>query len=295
MNRLLSLFGLAAAVLLLLLAGNGLIFNDQGLGQRQGFTQYRAISHAMGAINGKTHSNSYEAFIANYAKGNRLFEMDMLFSADAHLIGRHEWGASFSKMMGQQGALSAERLDARFTYDEFRKAKIDGKYDALTWEDAIELLRNYPDIYIVTDTKEIEPDKIKRMFETIVQTTEKVDPELLNRVVPQIYNESMLEQIQSIHAFPELIYTLYVSEDTDEQVVEFVRKNSISAVTMSNSRANRKLIGALKKLGVPSYVHTVNDKQDVLTYEAMGAYGFYSDSLSEGDLSKPVWKILLGL
>lgn len=295
MKRWISLAGLAAAVFLLMLTGSSLLYSDQGFGNLDGFRQYRAVSHAMGGIGGLTYTNSYEAFLSSYAMGNRVFEMDMLFSADGVLVGRHEWGESFSKMMGQQDELPADRLDARFTFDEFKQAKIQGKYNALTWDDAVSLLQQYPDIYIITDTKEIEPDQIERMFTTIVQSADKVNPDVLKRVVPQIYNQPMLAEVNSIYSFPDIIYTLYMSKDTDDQVIQFVKNNGISAVTMSNTRADRKLIGALKDLGVPSYIHTLDDMKDVLKFEKMGAYGVYSDTLSEGDLNKPVWKSMLGL
>ncbi|WP_138496217.1 phosphatidylinositol-specific phospholipase C/glycerophosphodiester phosphodiesterase family protein [Paenibacillus pinistramenti] len=298
MKRLLSLLGVAAAVFLIMLFGSSFIFHDQESAfDKKGFLQYQAVSHAMGAINGLTYTNSYEAFISSYAKGNRVFEMDMLFTSDEdpQLIGRHEWGASLSKMMGQQGELPEDRLDARFTYEEFRQAKIQGKYDALSWADAVQLLHEYPDIYIITDTKEIEPERINQMFSTIVKEADEVDPSVLSRVVPQIYNQPMLAEVKAVYDFPQIIYTLYVSKDTDAQVVKFVRENHITAVTMSDYRANRWLISALTNLGVPSYVHTIDTMEDVLKYKAMGAYGFYSDDLSESDLQTPAWKVLLGL
>ncbi len=221
----------------------------------------------------------------------------MLFTSDQdeQLIGRHEWGASFSKMMGQQNELPDDRLNSRFTYEEFRKAKIQGRYDALSWADAVQLLHEYPDIYIITDTEEIEPERIRQMFSTIVKEADEVDPSVLDRVVPQIYNQPMLAEVKAEYDFPQIIYTLYVSKDTDAEVVKFVRENHISAVTMSNTRADRKLISALSDLGVPSYIHTIDQMSDVLKFKAMGAYGFYSNRLSEGELRKPVWKILLGL
>jgi len=40
------------------------------------------IAHAAGAVNGRTYTNSLEAFEYNYAKGHRFFEVDFSWTSD---------------------------------------------------------------------------------------------------------------------------------------------------------------------------------------------------------------------
>lgn len=286
---------IVAAVILILIVGIATIVRPKNNIVAEGFKSHRMVAHAMGGIHGQAYTNTYEAFVANYEKGLRIFEVDLLLSADDDLIARHEWGKSFTAMMGQQDELEPERHDGVFTTAEFKEAKIMGQYEPLTWEEILDLMEFYPDVYIVTDTKQIKPEEIDQIFGDIVDSAEAKDPALLERIVPQIYNQPMWDQLQGIHPFESIIFTLYTVHDTNEEVTQFVKEKGITAVTMSDTRANKELISSLNDLGVPSYVHTVNDPKLMMKLKRMGAYGFYTDFLTEKDVARSEWLDLLGL
>lgn len=71
-----------------------------------GFEAHKIVAHAMGGINGHTYTNAWEAFVANYAQGTRVFEVDLLLSADDQLVGRHEWSGNMSKLFRSVGCSS---------------------------------------------------------------------------------------------------------------------------------------------------------------------------------------------
>lgn len=259
-----------------------------------GFQAHRVVAHAMGGIEGLTYTNSYEAFIANYEKGTRVFEADLLLSKDDRLIARHEWGEKFTEMLGQEAMVKPDERGAVWGYREFKEAKILGRYEPLGWEDILDLMERYPDIYVVTDTKQIKPEEFNRIYTKIVQSAKKRDASLLDRVVPQIYNREMWRDVERLHSFEQVIYTLYQSEDSDEQVIEFAKEKRLAAVTMSETRATEKLVTALNSIGVPSYVHTVNEPRSIAKFKRMGVYGFYTDFLSEQDAARAGWTAYLG-
>ncbi|WMT40580.1 phosphatidylinositol-specific phospholipase C/glycerophosphodiester phosphodiesterase family protein [Paenibacillus sp. D2_2] len=289
-------FILLIIVLLAILIG--LIFfnkSNNSLQQQEGFKAHRMIAHAMGGISGKSYTNSYEAFIANYEKGIRVFESDFLLSADDDLIARHEWGESFTKLMGQEDGLKPERYGAIFTTKEFKDAKIMGRYEPLTWDDVLDLMVDYPDMYLVTDTKQIKPEEIDQIFSKIVDGAKKRDPEILTRIVPQIYNHPMWDQIEAIYPFESVIFTLYQTHESDDEVLQFAEEKGLAAITMSEARANKNLVSKLNKLGIPSYVHTINDVETMQKFKNMGVYGFYTDFLTEADGNRSWWSNYLGL
>lgn len=253
--------------------------------EQHGFRAHRLVSHAMGSINGHTITNSYEAFVVNYEKGSRIFEVDLTYTEDGRLVARHDWSGGLTKLLGQQELLAKDRQSTKLTYAEFRKATINGLYKPLSWDDIIELLDRYPDAYLVTDTKEIKPDEIQRMFSEIASTSMAKDPGLLQRIVPQIYDRPMWDELVGIYPFPNIIYTLYATKDTDEQVIQFAQTHPLTAVTMSGPRANANFVGELRKAGVPTYVNTIDDLREVAKYKRLGVYGFYSDSLTEQDIN----------
>ncbi|WP_160044162.1 phosphatidylinositol-specific phospholipase C/glycerophosphodiester phosphodiesterase family protein [Paenibacillus sp. USDA918EY] len=284
------------ALLLLAVTAVILFWTPRGNSQEStgGFTDYKVVSHAMGGIRDHAYTNSYEAFIANYEKGNRVFEVDLLLTEDGNLVARHEWTRAMTELLQQEDELPQDRQAARLTYEEFKKSKILGGYAPLDWNDIMDLMERFPDIYIVTDTKEQDPEEMKRQFAMLVQSAEARDPLLLQRVVPQIYNRPMLAEVKDIYDFPSVIYTLYATEDTDEEVVDFVAEHDIDAVTIPEQRVTRSFLSKLKKAGAAAYVNTVNEPADANRLKRMGANGVYSDFLTEKEVESANWLYALG-
>lgn len=250
-----------------------------------GFAAHRVVAHAMGGIYDKTYTNSQDAFIANYEQGTRVFEADLMLTSDDRLVARHEWTANMSKLLGQQEALPAEKQGSVLTHQEVMDTPILQIYSPLDIDKIMDLMVLYPDAYIVTDTKETESELVTKQFQLIVEAAQKKDPALLQRIVPQIYNRDMLEVVRQVYAFPEVIFTLYQTQDSDDVVIAFARETGVD-ITMPTARATKGFVRNLQKAGVRVYVHTVNDEQEISDLAKMGVYGFYTDFVPENDLKR---------
>ncbi|MEK3717800.1 phosphatidylinositol-specific phospholipase C/glycerophosphodiester phosphodiesterase family protein [Paenibacillus sp. FSL R7-0333] len=250
-----------------------------------GFAAHRVIAHAMGGINDKAYTNTKDAFIANYEQGTRIFEADLLLTSDEQLVARHEWTTGMSKKLGQQEVLPPDKQGEVLTHDEVMNSPVLELYSPLDIEKIVNLLEIYPDTYIVTDTKELEPEQVTKQFQLIVEAARKKDPALLERIVPQIYSREMLEVVKQVYAFPEIIYTLYQTEDSDEVVIEFVKQTGVD-ITMPTTRATKSFVRNLKKAGARVYVHTVNEEKEILELSRLGVDGFYTDFVPENDLKR---------
>ncbi|ETT80009.1 hypothetical protein C173_00050 [Paenibacillus sp. FSL R7-277] len=250
-----------------------------------GFAAHRVIAHAMGGINDKAYTNTKDAFIANYEQGTRIFEADLLLTSDEQLVARHEWTTGMSKKLGQQEVLPPDKQGEVLTHDEVMNSPVLELYSPLDIEKIVNLMEIYPDTYIVTDTKELEPQQVTKQFQLIVEAARKKDPALLERIVPQIYSREMLEVVKQVYAFPEIIYTLYQTEDSDEVVIEFVKQTGVD-ITMPTTRATKSFVRNLKKAGARVYVHTVNDEQEIVELSRLGVHGFYTDFVPENDLNR---------
>ncbi|MEJ3718866.1 phosphatidylinositol-specific phospholipase C/glycerophosphodiester phosphodiesterase family protein [Paenibacillus polymyxa] len=170
-----------------------------------------------------------------------------------------------------------------------KNTPIHGSYTPLDWKDVLDLLEKYPDAYIVTDTKEQDSAQIKRLFAQLTRQAQEKNPELLSRIVPQIYNEEMLQTLRSIYPYTSIIYTLYATEDTDDQIIQFVQQHDITAVTLPENRVSGALVESLRQAGAVCYVNTINELKDATEYEKMGVRGFYTDVLTEKELSRGSW------
>ncbi|GAA4859276.1 hypothetical protein GCM10023310_43100 [Paenibacillus vulneris] len=242
------------------------------------WTKNKLIAHAFGSgVSGESYTNSYESFVINYAMGQRVFEVDLSLTSDNNLVARHDWSTFFNEYLQQKAPEG--HGENPWSKEEFMSQKIMNKYTPMDITRIMELMRQFPDMYIVTDTKETQSNLVRQQFQIIVSAANH-DPELLNRVIPQIYNQGMLDDIKSIYDFHNIIYTLYMSPDTNEQVIEFVKKQNIKVITLPIQRADSKFLKDLKDNGVLSYVHTINSLRDLKNHEMNGVYGFYTDAIT---------------
>ncbi|ANA79718.1 hypothetical protein PVOR_31424 [Paenibacillus vortex V453] len=280
MKRIIAVLILISAISILLLTYHE---NEE---EPQGFTAYRLIAHAMGSIGEQPYTNAYEAMLANYEKGTRVFEIDLMLTEDRKVVARHEWTESMTQQLGQQDKLPDHKQAARLTHEEFINTPILEQYQPMDIEAIMDMMQHYSDMYIVTDTKEQEDKDIEHLLTEIVNAAEQRDPELLDRVVIQIYNEPMLDMVHEIYPFESIIYTLYATQDSPAEITAFVQENKIDAVTMPEYKVSPNFVAKLKAAGAVTYVHTINDTNTVNNYEKWGVYGVYSDLLTEPEIEQ---------
>ncbi len=228
------------------------------------------IAHAGGGIDGRRYTNSQEAMDRNYAKGFRFFEIDFSWTADGFLALSHDWDHWYVPHF--VGATRAAPTRAEFLAME--------RHDGLTPMALPQLLgwlRTHEDAYIVTDVKHRNIDGLAAI------AAEAAD--LQARFVPQIYHRSELEPVHEL-GYEHVIFTLYRSQATDDDVVEFARERELLAVTLPEGRARKSsLAWRLGHVGTPAYAHTLNDPLKARRLRARGVTGLYTDHLP--DLAPP--------
>ena len=96
----------------------------------------------------------------------------------------------------------------------------------------------------------------------------------------------MLGYIKNIYDFKSVIYTLYRTNATDEQVIDFATKNGIKAITMYTKRYSPDFVQKLKEKGIYTFVHPVNTVHEIRLYQETGVKGFYSDIILPKQLKK---------
>lgn len=219
-----------------------------------GWQENRLIAHAFGGVDGASYTNSYEAFITNYNRGYRLFEVDLVQTTDGKLVARHDWSQKL------QPGLTAHR-GRNVTKLQFANSLIMGRFHPLTLPDILQLMQQYPDFDLIVDTKAGSKAQIQ------------------HRVIPEIFSPEMYDTVMGIHPFPNKIYSLYKTGASAESIVEFVRDKQLTAVAMPAYRVylNPNLVSALNKFGVKSYVHTVNSRPVMQILSRFGVHGFYTD------------------
>ena len=212
---------------------------------------------------GDTYLNCYESIKYYYEKGIRLFELDVEFTSDNVPVLLHSWDGFQLKYLG----IPREKVAS---YDEFSKAKMKNNYTQLSLESLTKLMEDeFNEMFFVTDTKE---NNLKLL--SIISSKFK---SIKSRILPQVYNQDEYVFAKEL-GFDNIIYTLYMSNDSDDEVINFCKENKVFAITMPISRAKSSdLANKLQELGVFVYVHTVNDTLFFEELKTRGVQGIYTD------------------
>jgi len=238
------------------------------------------VCHAGGAMrksdSNTTYTNSLDAVIQNYNLGHRVFEIDFSLTDDHRLAAVHNWD-NFGNMNGIP--MSSEEWK-----NLNRVAEIDCK--TILIEDILDQMVINKDMFIVTDTKTSRVgEEMTEEFRIIRDEALKRDPALLDRIIPQIYNREMYSVVTGIYPFQSIIFTLYITNETDEEVLAFVANHDdIKVITTWGDTGRTHLSAPLADMGKLVYAHTHNNYWDIQRLYQKGVYGIYTDFLTPWDI-----------
>lgn len=236
------------------------------------------IAHALGGIDENIYTNSLEAFELAYSNGFRTFEADMLLTSDNEVVLYHDWDAE------AKADYSAGYIP---TLDEFLSSKTDGIYTRLSFLDLLHLMEEYPDIWIVTDSKYSDAESVENQFTAMYNTALENDLlYLFDRIVVQIYNEEMKSVVDNIYEFDNYIFTMYqIWDGTDisafDSYCKWSTENGVNSICMYNTVYSSEANEIIQNYGLNLYVHTVNDASEAFHYLVNGATGIYTQFLTK--------------
>lgn len=279
------LFTLPMLILFLPLLFNVAFRSDSMITSNESLGENHLIAHALGGVNGKPYSNSLEAFIENYDNGIRIFEVDLSITSDGYVVCRHDWNTSLYSFLEQE---VLNENDEAITIEEFYSQPIFNTYTNLSFEELLNILLEYDDAYLVLDTKSTDEAGIRKEYSLLTEVIKSVDINLFKRIIPQIYNRDMLSTIKEYHDFPIVFYTLYQDPINDEELLSFAIDNKINGIIMGIPRYSQTLIDNLNKHNILSYVHTINEPEDLIFYTENGATGVYTDFLQPSILDSNI-------
>lgn len=241
------------------------------------------IAHAFGGILGESYTNSYEAFLLNYQLGHRVFEVDFYLTDDGQTVAAHDaehW--SKNATLPDNLHITSTNNDAKtFTYNNFMSSLWYGKYHPVDLTMLFQIMKDYPDIYIVTDTKYSDSEHVSQQFSAFYDAAAEVDLSLLDRFIPQIYLPEMLDDIMKIYPWKSVIYTLYADPNwTPENVLEFANQSGVKLITIPASGVAEGKPEPWPSSDLKIAVHTVNQLDTIDKLRSFGISVFYTDFLT---------------
>ncbi len=233
---------------------------------------YQYAAHAFGGKGTKTYTNALEAFNYNYELGHRVFEVDFDLTIDGVTVCSHDedyW----------RYITGNENNDVEYSYENFKNTPLFTDYTPLDYKDVIDLMVEYPDIYIITDTKYADELSVYKQFGQLCEYARAVDESVLDRLVPQIYNEEMLDYVMNVHEFKSVIFTLYQIIWDKDDIAKFCMRSGVKFITVSADIENDEIIKTWKRMGIRVAVHTVNENDEAHDFFNKGVDLVYTDFL----------------
>ena len=223
------------------------------------------------------YTNCKEAFLLNYEKGYRIFEVDFRETSDGVLVARHDWRKNDWDAYTKKNIPTAE---------EFLSSPLYGTYTALSFTDVLKLAKEYPDVYFITDTKQADLTSAEETMAKMAETARELGLTdiLQKQFIIQIYNEQMYTAAKQWVNPDNFIYTVYqLKPEGYTQAALFCAEHDIPVVAVRYTKWNDEVQAMLDTLGLVSAVHTINDQQEAEYYMENGVACLYSDFLEPHD------------
>ena len=96
----------------------------------------RTVMHGLGQLSGTSVLNCREGFDRYYARGARVFEVDLRMTSDGQVVLRHDWRG------GWQEGISELSIPTR---DAFLAAPLLERYTPMSFRDLLLLMEEYPE------------------------------------------------------------------------------------------------------------------------------------------------------
>ncbi|MBO4636378.1 MAG: hypothetical protein J5685_04450 [Clostridiales bacterium] len=240
------------------------------------WTSNKYIAHAFGAANNWAYTNSREALQRNYAEGYKVFEADLIETTDGDLVCWHGWTTAQVDEL-----IPEEYRNIQLSTEEFNSLEIEGNLHTMTFDYVVSFMSLHKDIYLVTDTKSPNTELTMSRFQKIYETCKRIDPSVLDRIIPQIYYNGMLDEINTFYNWKSIIYTTYLLPRGTmySDFIGFAAEHGIKVIAAYPDLLNDDFLAYVESSGLQIYVFTVNSYEEVEEWDSKGIDGYYTDVL----------------
>lgn len=253
--------------------------------------QYNVIAHGCGGIDGRIYTNSKEAMVLHYENGTRLFDVDLRFTSDGKLVLRHNWKDNLEQeelleenTVYQRDELKQSQINQEDAPDleTFRDTKVYKKYTPMTYEDAVEFLKEYQDVMLVIDTKE----NIEDTYQYIVNHTEE---ELLDQIIVSLYRYDDLEIVKKIYPFEHVMFRQHeVYPVNYTELIAFCLEHNIQAININEKYFLNDNMDLFEQYNIKLYVAVVDSLKMYSDYKKVieeDNVGIVSNFIYENDMT----------
>jgi hypothetical protein len=221
------------------------------------------IAHGAGTIDGYRYTNSLEALDLSYAKGFRMFELDLIYTDDGHLVAAHDWDVWRRMTKFDQECITKEI---------FLEHKLYGQYTPLSMDEINQWFAQHEDAILVTD-KMNSPAEMVELF---------VFPD---RLFMELFTFGAIEQAQALGV--DFMLSEGLLYDIEGSQLDYLQEHNIEALAVNRKLATQSerysnFFLQCKELGIRTYAWGLDPNEYtekyVLEHEMQYFYGIYADN-----------------
>lgn len=224
------------------------------------------VAHAGGGIAGRTHTNSIDALDNNLRHFDN-FEIDITMTADGGVVCGRSW-----KQFWQESGETDRHPGSRPSYEEFLELSENLEYTPCTGATLVEWLSLNPTKKLILDVK--DADSV-----SAYSVVKQLAGPLVSQIYPQIYTLDEFRPLEK-DGWAGIIWTTYQSNPLAGEVSVGLQSFNFSALTIRPNEV-AKLVPIADSLGIPVYVHTVNDFKELHDLRKSGVTEVYTDFLRD--------------
>ena len=177
------------------------------------------VIHATGGFDEEIYLNSKDSMLHYIKKGYKLFEVDFIYTQDGKIVCSHEF----------EGFNTENNIP---TYSEFMSNKVYGKYQTMDVEILCDIIKKYPKIKIIFDTK--ETDKIK-IFQDLYNQFVEYGINVEKNLIVQVYSYSMYLSVKDYNVY-EFWFTNYSMMYPQQLIINYFKnEKKVTTIVLSNN------------------------------------------------------------
>lgn len=221
------------------------------------------IAHGAGTIDGYRYTNSLEALDLSYAKGFRMFELDLIYTDDGHLVAAHDWDLWRRMTKFDQECITKEIFLAHKLYD---------LYTPLSMDEINQWFAQHEDAILVTD----KMNSPAEMVELLV---------FPDRLFMELFTFGAIEQAQALGV--DFMLSEGLLYDIEGSLLDYLQEHNIEALAVNRKLATQSerysnFFLQCKELGIRTYAFGLDPyeytEKYVLENEMQYFYGIYADN-----------------
>ena len=229
------------------------------------------IAHAAGGINGHTYTDSVVAFKNSILLGFKYIELDLQLTADNKLFALHEWEDLIKLEKSNLVISRINKVRELHKNNQLKEKDLIEINKYLTYpiileKDIMYFLKNYPDIYIVTD----KIQNYKKLENFFYGYTHRVYIEInnkLNYVISLFYNiENRMLFIKNLNFKNQFFLGL------------FKVRNVVTSYDYLSKKNFLQKLENIKKKQLRIFIFTINDRENFLKIKNIADF-IYTDFL----------------